>query len=104
MNEVIKQLYDRKSVRAFTDDPIDEAIVQEILCSSAMAPTAGNQQMYTIIREVDEGLLRTQIQLGLCTRDKPLRKRISQAVQRIARIRAHLTSGGLKCKLNLLTI
>lgn len=57
MNEVIQQLYDRKSVRVFTDDPIDEAIVQEILCASAMAPTAGNQQLYTILRVSDRGLL-----------------------------------------------
>ena len=57
MNEVIRQLYDRKSVRVFTDEAIDEAIVQEILCASAMAPTAGNQQLYTILRISDQGLL-----------------------------------------------
>jgi nitroreductase len=57
MNEVIKQLYDRKSVRVFEDRPIDEAIIQEILRASAMAPTAGNQQLYTIIRVTDQALL-----------------------------------------------
>ena len=57
MNEVIKQLYERKSVRVYTDQPIDEAIVQEILMSAAMAPTAGNQQLYTILRITDRGLL-----------------------------------------------
>ena len=57
MNEVIRQLYDRKSVRAFTDQPIDESIVQTILRSAAMAPTAGNQQLYTILRITDKTLL-----------------------------------------------
>lgn len=53
MNEVIKQLYERKSVRVFTDREIDEEIVQEILISAVMAPTAGNQQLYTILRITD---------------------------------------------------
>ena len=57
MNDIIRQLYDRKSVRVYTDDPIDEPIVQEILQAAAMAPTAGNQQFYTIIRVTDQALL-----------------------------------------------
>ncbi len=57
MNEVIRQLYDRKSVRVYTDEPIEESVVQEILQAAAMAPTAGNQQFYTIIRVTDQGLL-----------------------------------------------
>ncbi|MBQ2978030.1 MAG: nitroreductase family protein [Clostridia bacterium] len=50
MNEVIRQLYDRKSVRVFTEKTIDEEIIQEILTAAVMAPTAGNQQLYTILR------------------------------------------------------
>ena len=57
MNETIKQLYDRKSVRAFTEQAIDEEIVQEILTAATMAPTAGNQQLYTIIRVNDQSKL-----------------------------------------------
>ena len=56
MNEVIKQLFDRKSVRSFTDREIDEKIIEEILLSAAAAPTAGNQQLYTILRITDESL------------------------------------------------
>ena len=56
MNEVIRQLYERKSVRAFTEQEIAEEIVQEILMSAVMAPTAGNQQLYSIIRITDEEL------------------------------------------------
>ena len=54
MNEVIAQLYERKSVRVFTDREIAEEGVQTILRAAAEAPTAGNQQLYTIIRVTDE--------------------------------------------------
>jgi len=57
MNEVIRQLYERKSTRVFTDQPIEESIVQSILKAATMAPTAGNQQLYTIIRVTDPTLL-----------------------------------------------
>ena len=57
MNEVIRQLYERKSVRAFDDRPIAEADVQAILRAAAMAPSAGNQQLYTILRITDPALL-----------------------------------------------
>ncbi len=56
MNQVIRQLHARKSVRVFTDKPIDEEAVQQILLSAAMAPTAGNQQLYTILRITDPAL------------------------------------------------
>jgi len=58
VNEVIKQLIERKSVRVFTERQIDEKYVEEILLSAAMAPTAGNQQLYTIIRITDEEKLK----------------------------------------------
>ncbi len=54
MNETIRQLYDRKSVRVFEDREIDEEIVKEILLSASMAPTAGNEQLYTILRITDQ--------------------------------------------------
>ena len=57
MNDVINQLYLRKSVRSFTQREIDENIVQEILRAAVMAPTAGNQQLYTILRVTDRKLL-----------------------------------------------
>ena len=53
MNEVIKQLYERKSVRAFTEQLIDKEIEEEILQAASMAPTAGNQQLYTILKITD---------------------------------------------------
>lgn len=56
MNNVLQQLYDRKSVRVFTDEPISEEDVQTILTAAAMAPTAGNQQLYTILNITDPAL------------------------------------------------
>ena len=57
MNETIDQLHSRKSVRVFEDREIDENLVKEILDAACQAPTAGNQQLYTIIRVTDEQLL-----------------------------------------------
>ena len=53
MNPVIQSLLERKSVRAYTDQEIPEAAVQTILTAAANAPTAGNQQLYTILRITD---------------------------------------------------
>ncbi len=53
MNPVIQSLYDRKSVRVYTDRDIPEESVQQILMAAAQAPTAGNQQLYTILRITD---------------------------------------------------
>ena len=49
MNDVIKQLNDRKSVRVFTEREITAEQKTAILTAAANAPTAGNQQLYTII-------------------------------------------------------
>ena len=53
MNQIIQSLMARKSVRSFTDQEIPEEIVQVILEASTQAPTAGNQQLYTILRITD---------------------------------------------------
>ena len=56
MNNTIKELYERKSVRSFLDKEIEAEKVDLILQSAAMAPTAGNQQLYTIIKVTDQAL------------------------------------------------
>ena len=56
MNQVIQQLKDRKSVRVFADKPIEPEQVYAILESAVNAPTAGNQQLYTIINVTDPQL------------------------------------------------
>lgn len=54
MNEVIKQLVERKSVRVFEDREISEEDKDIILAAAANAPTAGNQQLYTILDITDQ--------------------------------------------------
>lgn len=56
MNEVIRQLNGRKSVRAYTDREIGFEEKQAILRAAAEAPTAGNQQLYTILDITDQAL------------------------------------------------
>ena len=56
MNEVICQLYDRKSVRAYTDREIGKVEKDAILRAAAEAPTAGNQQLYTILDITDQSI------------------------------------------------
>lgn len=55
-NQIIQSLYDRKSVRVFEEKPIAEEEKREILMAAMQAPTAGNQQMYTILDITDQEL------------------------------------------------
>ncbi len=55
-NEVIQSLYNRKSVRAFEDRPIPAELKELIFRAAAEAPTAGNQQLYTILDVTDPDL------------------------------------------------
>lgn len=54
MNEIIKQLYERKSVRVFEEKDISPGDKRLILEAAMMAPTAGNQQLYTILDITDQ--------------------------------------------------
>ncbi|MDO4308649.1 MAG: nitroreductase family protein [Eubacteriales bacterium] len=56
MNETIKQLFERKSVRVFEDKEISAEDRKLILEAAAMAPTAGNQQLYTILDITDQDI------------------------------------------------
>jgi len=56
MNETMETLLSRKSVRAYTDRPIAPELKQAILTAAAHAPTAGNQQLYTILDITDQRL------------------------------------------------
>lgn len=56
MNETIQELLERKSVRVFTDEPVSAAVKAQLLECAAAAPTAGNQQLYTILDITDQGL------------------------------------------------
>ncbi len=54
MNEVIKQLRERKSARVFEEKPVPQAVKDELIASAFEAPTAGNMMLYTIIDVTDE--------------------------------------------------
>ena len=54
MNPIIQSLYDRKSCRIFEDKEISQKERQLILEACMQAPSAGNQQMYTIIDVQDQ--------------------------------------------------
>ena len=56
MKEVLEQLKERKSVRVFTERQITPEEVSAILDAAVNAPTAGNQQLYTIINVTDPQL------------------------------------------------
>lgn len=56
-NDVISQLMERKSVRIFTDHEISQTDKQLILKAAAAAPTAGNQQLYTILDITDRSII-----------------------------------------------
>ena len=56
MNEVIKQLHARKSVRVFEDREIPAEVKAAILDGACQAPTAGNQQLYTILDITDQSV------------------------------------------------
>ena len=53
MDPIIQALFDRRSVRAYTGEAISEEEVRTILTAATQAPTAGNQQLYTILRVTD---------------------------------------------------
>lgn len=54
MNEVLNQLRERKSVRVFEDREIPEHVKEAVLEAAVMAPSAGNQQLYTILDITDQ--------------------------------------------------
>lgn len=56
MNETIQSLLERRSVRVFTDEPVPQEMKTRLLECAAAAPTAGNQQLYTILDITDQGL------------------------------------------------
>ena len=53
MNEVLRQLHDRKSVRVYEDRPVEAEVKQAILEAAIQAPSAGNMALYTILDITD---------------------------------------------------
>lgn len=55
-NPVIQSLFDRKSVRVYEEREIEPEKKQLILEAACQAPSAGNQQLYTILDITDQQL------------------------------------------------
>jgi len=53
MNEVLKQLNERKSVRVFEDREVPGSVKEALANAALQAPTAGNMTLYTIIDVTD---------------------------------------------------
>lgn len=66
---VLASLRRRHSVRQFTPEPVSARDEAAILDAAAQAPTAGNQQMYTILRITDQAV---QERLAVLCDDQPL--------------------------------
>jgi len=56
VNKIIESLMNRKSVRVFEKREISQENKEIILKSATASPTAGNQQLYTILDITDQGL------------------------------------------------
>ena len=56
MNDMIKCLTERKSIRSYTNQEISPDCKELILRAAMEAPTAGNQQLYTILDNTSQGL------------------------------------------------
>ena len=54
MNDIIKALYERKSVRVFSEKEIIQKEKECILNAALQAPSAGCQLLYTILDITDE--------------------------------------------------
>ena len=53
MNEILRSLHDRKSVRVFEDRAVEAEVKQAVLEAALQAPTAGNMALYTILDITD---------------------------------------------------
>ncbi len=60
MNETLKVINNRHSNRAFSDQPVEQTVKDQIFHAAFRAPTAGNMMLYSII-EVEDQLLKQQL-------------------------------------------
>lgn len=56
MNEVLRQLHDRKSVRVYEGRPVEPEVKQAVLEAAIQAPSAGNMALYTILDITDPAI------------------------------------------------
>jgi len=68
MNEIIRQLHDRKSVRVYEDRAVEPEVKQAILEAAIQAPSAGNMALYTILDITDPAI---KAKLAVSCDDQP---------------------------------
>lgn len=56
MNEVLKQLHGRKSVRVYEDRAVEPEVKRAVLEAAVQAPTAGNMSLFTILDITDPAI------------------------------------------------
>ncbi|MHC1782926.1 MAG: nitroreductase family protein [Anaerolineaceae bacterium] len=56
MNETLKVIHNRKSIRVFQDKIIDRETVDAIIQAAMRSPTAGNMMLYSIVEIEDQSL------------------------------------------------
>ncbi len=56
MNPTLEVIHNRRSVRAYSNQPITAAEREQILSATFRAPTAGNMMLYSIIEVTDQSL------------------------------------------------
>jgi nitroreductase len=56
MNETINVIQQRRSVRAYQDQPIERETVNRIIQAAMRAPTAGNMMLYSIVEIADQAI------------------------------------------------
>lgn len=61
-NQILESLYQRKSVRVFTDQPIAQPEKDAIIKAAMQAPSAGNQALFTIL-DITDPLLKEKLSI-----------------------------------------
>jgi nitroreductase len=56
MNETMQLIHNRRSVRAYRDQPVERETVDQIIQAAMRAPTAGNLMLYSILEIADQGI------------------------------------------------
>lgn len=59
INDTLKLIFNRKSIRSFKDTPIEKEKERIILDAILRAPTAGNMMLYSVLKITDQGIKET---------------------------------------------
>jgi nitroreductase len=90
MNQTLKIIHHRKSIRSFKNQAIEQDIVDQILEATLRSPTAGNMMLYSIIQVIDPELKKKLV--TTCDNQpfiaKATRQKVVFCIKKPARIQA----------------